>query len=327
MDSIALGSDKQRETIFSKTADKLSLPPYVVEQDFWVSWLLSKIFANPELHDILRLNGGVSVSKAYNIIERDPSDVDLVINKNVVLGPGETIEQPSHTKQLSFNRELDRKDTEFVQTVLRDKVAYSLGNVCTVDGGGGNSHVLSIRYPYTFEHSYPIKLEAGIPGSWSPCEDRLITSFVAKALPQLKLCEPVVPTVVAGRTFWDKIIILHREAHRPINTNPPPSRCSRHYYDLFRLGHSDFKYQAFAHLEILKTVADFNIRVYPRAWAKYDEAKSGIVKLIPPEYSIPTLKSDYQERIQPAIYGDAPDFETILVYLIDLEKEINSLSR
>ena len=47
-------------------------------------------------------------------------------------------------------------------------------------------------------------------------------------------------TVLPERTFWEKATILHHEAHRPENS-VMPSRYSRHYYDLYRLAHSDVK--------------------------------------------------------------------------------------
>lgn len=328
MDNIASTTDKQRKSIFTDVATKLNLPPYIVEKDFWVSWSLDKIFANPKLRDVLRFNGGTSISKAYRIIERIPADVDLILKKDVVLMPEEKLEQPSKTKQAAFDKQIEKRDGQFIQSVLKDTISRSLTGICSVESGP-ERHILQISYHQVFDYDYTlptIKLEIGSLSLWEPYEEVLITSFVSNVLPELKIKNPIVPTITAVRTFWEKIIILHREAHRPINANTPPSRCSRHYYDIFRLGHSNIKETALTNVDTLKYIVEFNIRFYPRGWAKYDEAKPGTIKLIPPEHSIPALKSDY-ERVRPGFYGYVPDFENILAYLTNLESDINNLSR
>lgn len=63
-----------------------------------------------------------------------------------------------------------------------------------------------------------------------------------------------------------------------------PQRYSRHYYDLYRMSMTPVKEAAFARVELLKTVVDFKMKFYPRAWAKYQEAIPGTLKLVPPEY-------------------------------------------
>ncbi len=326
MDIVALATDRQRESVFIDVAGKLNLPPCVVERDFWISWSLGKIFANPELRDILRLNGGVSISKAYNIIERISPDVDLVLRQDVILESKEEINKTSKNKQRAFNRQLEERDGQFIQSVLKNTISSALADICSI-ARGPDDHVLEISYPGVCEYncSLPtIKLEIGCIGLWNPYTERPITSFVSDVLPEFKDKNPIVPTITATKTFWDKVMLLHREAHRPEGANPPPARCSRHYYDIFKLAHTEIKEVAFTNIDTLKNIAEFNLRFYPRGWAKYDEAKPGSVKLIPPEYSIPKLKSDY-ENIRTGVYGSVPEFENILTYLAKLEFDINNL--
>ena len=102
-----------------------------------------------------------------------------------------------------------------------------------------------------------------------------------------------------------------------------PQRYSRHYYDLYRKAQTSVKYIAFSHIDLLKTVVDFKMKFYPRAWAKYPEAIPGTLKLIPPEYRFPTLLNDY-EAMKDMLYGDVPSFDTIMGSIRQLEKEINS---
>ena len=81
---------------------------------------------------------------------------------------------------------------------------------------------------------------------------------------------------------------------------------------------------AFSHIDLLKTVVDFKMNFYPRAWAQYQEAVPGTLKLIPPEYRIPALLNDY-EAMKDMLYGDIPSFDTIMKSVRQLENEINSL--
>lgn len=98
-----------------------------------------------------------------------------------------------------------------------------------------------------------------------------------------------------------------------------PQRYSRHYYDLYRMAQTQVKDVAFSHIDLLKTVVDFKMKFYPRAWAKYPEATPGTLKLIPPEYRFPALISDY-EAMKDMLYGDIPSFDTIIESVRQLEK-------
>lgn len=84
------------------------------------------------------------------------------------------------------------------------------------------------------------------------------------------------------------------------------------------------KESAFARCDLLQKVVDFKMKFYPRPWAKYAEAVPGTLRLIPPEYRFPALLSDYK-AMKDMLYGDIPDFETVMSTIRKLEKEINEL--
>ncbi len=93
--------------------------------------------------------------------------------------------------------------------------------------------------------------------------------------------QPVrVPTICAERTFWEKATILHHEHHRPENILTP-SRYSRHYYDLYMMGHSEVKTRALTQADLLPAVVTFKQKFYPRGWANYENAKRGTLRLLP----------------------------------------------
>jgi hypothetical protein len=328
MDRIASADKRERLAIFNEVAVKAKLPNYIVEKDFWVSWVLGKIFTDEELSQILCFKGGTSLSKAFHLIERFSEDIDIILSLKTVLHDGELLEQPSNSKQAAFNKIIENRAGEYISTTLKDKIAKLLSPICTVKPNEADCHVLHIIFPRVFDYFYitpEIKLEIGPLALWNPNDRFRITSFVDQYLPELKLSEPHVPTIRPERTFWEKITILHHEHYRPVES-PVPPRYSRHYYDIFKMGHSDVKTKAFTNIELLKEVVAFKKRFYPRGWAKYEEAFPGTMCLIPAIHNQSALIEDYG-RMKNMIYGKTPSWEEIMAYIASLETEINQLGK
>lgn len=167
-------------------------------------------------------------------------------------------------------------------------------------------------------------MEIGALAAWTPAKIAQIEPYAATYYPKVfEQKDTPILTVAPERTFWEKATILHHEANRPEHSEMP-QRYSRHYYDLYRMAQTPVKATAFAKPELLKTVVDFKMKFYPRAWAKYSEAVPGTLKLIPPEYRIGALASDY-EAMKDMLYGNVPDFDTVMGVVQKLENEINSL--
>ena len=118
-------------------------------------------------------------------------------------------------------------------------------------------------------------------------------------------------------------MIFHREAHRNVGANVP-ERYSRHYYDLYFMAKSETKQAAFDDLKLLHEVIDFNQRFYACAWAKYELAVPGTIKLVPPEHVLDVMRTDH-DSMQEMIFGRNPDFDEIISGISALEKEINQL--
>jgi hypothetical protein len=324
MDRIALASDNERRKLFMDVSDKLGSTDFIIEKDFWVSWILEKIFTDKYLSEILCFKGGTSLSKAFHLIERFSEDVDLILSQEIVLKDGEKLAQPSKTKQSAFNKEIENRAVCYITTELKEKIAEALGNVCSVFEDKEDGHVLYVQFPHLFSYAYikpDIKLEIGPLALWDPNEKYPVSSYVADLYPELGLKSAIVPTIKAERTFWEKITILHHEHYRP-ESSPLQSRYSRHYYDIFKMGHSEVRSRAMANMELLTGVVEFKKWFYPRGWAKYEEAVPGTLRLYPAEYNLSALKKDYAE-MQYMIFGDIPEWNEILKYLKELEAELN----
>ncbi len=204
-------------------------------------------------------------------------------------------------------------------------LSETLGPVCRCAVDAERPYVVNILYPNAFQSGYlrpEICLEIGALASWLPFETHTIVSYAADCFPDV-FTEPncLVHVIAAERTFWEKVTILHHEAHRPADSRQPPG-LSRHYYDVARMSLQDVKDRALADLTMLERVVAFKMKFYPRGWARYDLAKPGTLRLVPHGHILDSVKKDYAV-MREMIYGEYPDYEELLKILQDLEHEIN----
>lgn len=316
----------ERKEILQEAALKKGLPPAIMEKDFWVCWVLEKLFKDKDLSRILLFKGGTSLSKVFNIIERFSEDVDLILDWRVVTDLDPLL-KISKTKQTNLNKTIDEKAAVFISGELKSKIQAVLSPICSVKEDENDNHILHVIYPDSFSDPYiipKIKLEIGPLASWTPNDEYVVTPYLNDVFPELmKKGRFNLKAIKAERTFWEKVTILHHEAHRP-EISRVPLRYSRHYYDMFMLSGSRVRISALKEIKLLKDVVDFKKRFYPRGWAKYDLAKPGTMKLIPPDHVLKFLKTDYKS-MKNMIFGEYPSFETIMERLAKLEMEINSL--
>jgi len=326
MDKVARFSDKERSELFSETAANMHTTNAIVEKDFWVVWVLDKLFSHEKLSRNLMFKGGTSLSKVYGLIERFSEDIDLILNWDLL-----TTEDPfakrSKTQQNNFNTSINEDAKIYIESVLLPIVSKVLQPQCRCKIKEDDGFSIEIQYPTLFSDSAilpHILLEIGPLALWLPSDEFEITPFAAKEFPQIfekSACK--VRAVLAERTFWEKATILHQQANRS-EEKLMPLRYSRHYYDLAMMAKSKVKKNALSDFELLKSVVEFKQRFYTCNWAKYEEATPGTLKLLPPEYRNKELIKDYKS-MQNMIFGTIISFDEILTILNELEIEINSL--
>lgn len=69
MDKVAQLADTDRRDLFMETASTKGIHPAIIEKDFWVCWVLKKLFASEQLQNQLVFKGGTSLSKVHRLIE------------------------------------------------------------------------------------------------------------------------------------------------------------------------------------------------------------------------------------------------------------------
>lgn len=324
MEKIARLPAVERNALFSETAARKGTTPAVIEKDFWVTWVLLRLFGQAELARLLMFKGGTSLSKAYGLIERFSEDIDLILDWRV-LGGDDPLAERTKSLQVKLNDALNEEAQAYIREELLPRVNAALDGVCACEVEADDSHVVMIRYPGAFPDAYllpNVRLEIGPLASWVPHEQREIRSYAAEAFPEIfEQASCAVKVISADRTFWEKATILHQEAHRP-EDKPQPARHSRHYYDLFRMAISPVKAAALADMEMLADVVAFKQRFYPCAWARYDLAQPGSLKLVPERAVLEAVKADYRAMAN-MMFGEISAFDDVMAGLRQLETEIN----
>src|SRR5437016_8974914 len=126
MDKVASLTIEERRELFSEAGSQRRISPAIMEKDFWVCWILRRLFTDADLKDHLIFKGGTSLSKVYGLIHRFSEDIDLVLDWTL-LGYGQGLIDPyqnfdSKGKQDRFNKEINAKATDYIEKKLLSKL-------------------------------------------------------------------------------------------------------------------------------------------------------------------------------------------------------------
>lgn len=328
MDRIARASADERRLVFEAAAQRMSLAPAVIEKDFWVCYALDHLFHKSGFAESMVFKGGTSLSKAFGLIERFSEDIDLILDWRLLgYGADEPWKPRSNSAQERFKAESIERTNAFLSDVfapkLKDTLSESLGAEASVRCGDEEETVY-FDYPRSYESAGTldtIKLEIGPMAAWSPSEEATIVPYAVGVVPFGKELSTTVRTASPERTFWEKATILHQEANRP-DGKAMPRRYSRHYYDMYRLGHSFVLERAVARPDLLAQVVMFKEKFYRTPWAKLADAKPGTLRLVPPKSRLAELAADYAS-MRAMLFGDYPSIEEVIAYMAELEETIN----
>jgi hypothetical protein len=317
----------------------MRLPFEIIEKDYWVVWILERLFSLDKLKAHLTFKGGTSLSKIYGVIDRFSEDIDLSIEREF-LGfgaPNDPENAVSKKKQGVILDNLSRACSDYIQTELLDnlneailtKLRTTEGWRLFLDREDVDAQTLLFEYPSeTSKVGYirPIvKIEMGARSEHWPVSEHQIWSYAKEAL-QEKIHEPEIRVRVlnAERTFWEKATILHQYAHLPEDKKLPP-RISRHFYDFFRLLNSEVKDKALVDTDLLARVAIHKSIYFASSWANYGMARKETLKLLPPSRILKELEKDYV-LMSSMFFREIPDWKLILKTIEKFEKEFNTVS-
>ena len=332
MYNVARLSDKDRDTIFTRYAFEYGNNKAIIEKDFWVTLVLDYLFHKCKYKDYFIFKGGTSLSKCFNIINRFSEDIDLILRWDLLTDDDPDNER-SNRQQDIYNKNINKLAAEFILNKLKPAMEEDfekiLGKKIAISVDENEPQVLNFMYPRLYDDNESgilkfVRLEIGPLAALTPTEDVEISPLIAAL--NLKIYDNVktiIKTVSPERTFWEKVMILNQESHRPMEKKMLP-RYSRHYYDVYKISLTKYKDKAYSNLDLLTKVRNFKKKFYPVSWAKYDSAVPGEFILVPNEERIKELKEDY-ENMKEMLNDDSISFEQLIEEIKKIEKEINNL--
>jgi hypothetical protein len=278
--------------------------------------------------------GGTSLSKAYNVIQRFSEDIDLIIDRARFgyTGNDDIASAPSKTAASRRIEQLATDISAYIASDIVPQLADRFGAVLTerfsLEPDRAAPTQILFSYPSDSTDAYilpRVLVETGGNADSWPTEERTITPYVADAAPEGFAAVGVMVTAVsATRTFWEKLTILHKTAHRfdGVPGWQPAARYSRHYYDVYRLTRSPFAQSAISDVELAESVRDAANTFFPDNKANYDKFIPGSIRLVPADAAIPALAEDYR-AMRDMIFGEYPSFHEIITELRGLEERLN----
>lgn len=338
MNEIHLLSKDERELFFRTAAEAMKIRFEIIEKDYWVVWILERLFSLEKMKSYLTFKGGTSLSKVYGVIDRFSEDIDLSIEKELLgFAHSDPENAPSKKKQKAVLENLSKACSNYVQTEMLDDlkkaIVSKLGTAndwrIFSDQDDPDAQTLLFEYPSeTSKVGYIrplVKIEVGARSEHWPVSEHKIQSYAKETLKE-KIHEPEVMVRVlnAERTFWEKATILHQYAHLPEDKNLPP-RISRHFYDFFRLLNSEIKERALRESALLERVAAHKSIYFASSWANYGTARKGTLKLFPIARVLKELEKDYV-LMEAMFFREIPDWNLILKTIEQFEKEFNKLN-
>ncbi len=336
MIEIHLLSKDERELFFRAAAEVMKIPFEIIEKDYWVVWILERLFSLEKLKSHLTFKGGTSLSKVYGVIDRFSEDIDISIEKELLgfSAQSDPENAPSKKKQRAVLDNLSNACANYIQTEMLKELNEAIAAKLRTedwrvysDQEDPDAQTLLFEYPSkTSKIGYIrplVKIEIGARSEHWPVSEHKIQSYAKVALKE-KIHEPEIWVRVlnAERTFWEKATILHQYAHLPVDKKLPP-RISRHFYDFYRLLNSKIKEKALIETALLERVATHKGIYFASSWANYGMARKTTLKLFPPARILKELEKDYA-LMEAMFFREIPDWKLILETIEKFEKEFNN---
>ena len=335
MDRFLKLSDENRLATFNKAEAEIGLSEDIIEKDFWVCWILKELFLLDEIKDYLTFKGGTSLSKVFKVINRFSEDIDISVERTYLgfkddkdpanATPKQAkklIEELGVACQLFVTNELFNRLNDIIISKL-DKTNWKL----EIDMEDNDGQTILFYYPKittkASEYIKPlVKIELGARSDHWPVGMQKISPYVAEVLPEsFKNMDAEIRVLNIERTFWEKATILHKYAHYSEN-KVVPRRQSRHYFDFYCLLNSEGKAKALSNIDLLDKVAAHKTLYFKSAWANYNSAKLGTLKLFPGDKVRNAMEADYKDMSE-MFAGDIPEWKTIISLIKEFEKEFN----
>ena len=322
-------SKERKIDILNQVSNRTGLPPIAVEKDWWVTLTLYCTFDQKYSQHIV-FKGGTSLSKGWNLIERFSEDIDLAIDRKYFGFEGD----------ISINqiKKLRKKSCEFSSNTFTSDLTASFSALKATDECEVNAIITkeSDRDPQIIEIDYNsvldksdylpsrVLIEISSRSLMEPREEREINSLIGETFKDQSFSTKSfnISTVLPQRTFLEKIFLLH-EKFSDENSRIGAERLSRHLYDLEKLMDSEYGKAALEDDNLFENIVNHRKKFNTIRGLDYSNHTVGKIKIIPPDEVIKDWETDYNTMKENMIYGDALDFNSLLLRIKELQDRIN----
>lgn len=183
--------------------------------------------------------------------------------------------------------------------------------------------VLQTKMQYIPER---VKVEISCRSLMEPSEDVEMRSMIEEVYPGEEFSLPIftVHTVVPGRTFLEKIFLLHEEFNRP-NGCTHIERITRHMYDIVKMMDKPFAMEAMQDVQLYEDIVTHRKKFTAWSGLDYTSHLPHTISFLPPESIEDVLRDDYKQMQIGFIYANAPSFDEIMERLSELQNRFRTL--
>ena len=331
--------DDRRRLVCDQTGAQLNMPAATVEKDFWVCWVLEKLFQLPSWGPHLTFKGGTSLSKGWQLIRRFSEDIDIVIDREPLGFGGEDAPDKAPSKKQTKKRLDALRETS--QTCVAEQIHPQLVEVIAEDipaewqwalvpdPDDPDAQSIQFIYPTAFpdRREYlrqAVKIELGARSDTAPTQDIQIQSYIADAFSGFfKKPDFVVRAVSPVRTFWEKAMLLHEETFRTLDKKQRKARMARHYYDLYCLIRAGIAAEAAKDLELFHEIAHHRQIYFRYTWVDYSTLQPGQLRLMPRDEQMANWRTDYNAMQDDMFFGDVPPFGDLMQVVEEFQEAFN----
>ena len=329
---LALSLEARRDILASAPND-LGLPALVLEKDVWICWVLKHLFENPNRLPMV-FKGGTSLSKVFDIIRRMSEDLDITVDCRSAFEPlnARASRNQKDKRKLEIQEFLRKYWVEHLQPHLTQMAKEHLG-ITNLEFEIETDERVWMSYPSAVQKSMEnyiperILLEFGGRNITEPNAQYTVDSYLGKTVlaDTLDFPQAKVIALVAERTLWEKITLLHAESHRPEFTANAAERMSRHWYDVYKLVGTDICERSLSDRALLESVVAAKEELYRSSYSSYQLCLEKQFKLLPDKDGLKTLSGDFRKMIEAGMFfpDEDPSFDKIIETIRGVEQRLN----
>ncbi|MDA3865486.1 MAG: nucleotidyl transferase AbiEii/AbiGii toxin family protein [Salinivirgaceae bacterium] len=282
----------------------LIIKPEFIVKDYWITYMLWNL-SNYQNRDQVVFKGGTSLSKAYKLINRFSTDVDLAVIQN---------------PDFSGNR--IKSEIRKIEKAVANGLLES--HIPRLTSKGSRFRKSAYVYPVNdkYEDDNIVIIETNYFANPYPYEERGIESFIAtflrdtrneKVIEDFNLQPFTINVLDRFQTLIEKLVSLIRFSFQQNSLEGVRSKI-RHFYDLYYLMQTKEGEEFIASVDFRERFKKLLLHDQqsfdePKGWGKYELSESILVSDF--EIVWEKLKDDYTKELSFFAYTAIPDEQRV----------------